>query len=175
MSRIIVKNLPAECDEARLRAFVGGAFSDVSDVKVARTRAGASRRFGFVGFRAADTGARAVAHLHRAFMGAVRLEAAAAAAVGAAPLLVRAAGGSGGGGGGGGGGGAGGRSVCDSACSRTSAVLSPLPPPPPPPPPLPPAARRRCRPPSHGLPLAARDASTATRTTYGSAPSPRST
>jgi len=96
MSRIIVKGLPVECDEARLRAHfsAGGGFDDISDVKVARTRAGGARRFGFVGFRGADTGARAVRHFDRSFMGAVRLAVEPAAAVGAATLIQRAGDGS---------------------------------------------------------------------------------
>ena len=92
MSRVIVKGLPPSCTESTLRVHFSSVFSDITDVKIARTRDGKSRLFGFIGFRVAETGARAIAHFNRSFMGAVRLTVEIATAIGA-----RTEGGAGGG------------------------------------------------------------------------------
>lgn len=54
MSRLIVKNLPSYISDARLKEFFtqkDGPGGTLTDVKVAHKQDGASRRFGFVGFK----------------------------------------------------------------------------------------------------------------------------
>ena len=53
-TRLIVKGLPKHCDERRLRKHFETHSSQVTDVKVMRTKDGKPRQFGFVGFRSAE-------------------------------------------------------------------------------------------------------------------------
>ncbi|CAO3634886.1 unnamed protein product [Cunninghamella blakesleeana] len=50
MSRLIVKNLPKDLTEAKFKEHFGKK-GEVTDAKLMRTKDGASRRFGFIGFK----------------------------------------------------------------------------------------------------------------------------
>ena len=90
-SRLIVQNLPKTADETKLRAFFSQRGGVVTDAKVCRMRdeeeeagagggggggarnGGASRRFGFVGFRTVDEAVRACEYFDRSFMESSRI------------------------------------------------------------------------------------------------------
>ena len=74
-TRICVKGLPKNVDDARLRAHFAARFGDASitDARVVKTREGWSRCFGFVGFKTEKEAASAVAWFHRSYFGAARL------------------------------------------------------------------------------------------------------
>lgn len=87
MSRLIVKNLPQYLDEAGLRKHfssvkdpVSAGFSgaDISDVKIVKARDGASRRFGFVGFRSDETAEAAVKYFDTTFINSTKISVAVA-------------------------------------------------------------------------------------------------
>ncbi|CAM9214696.1 unnamed protein product [Chrysoparadoxa australica] len=72
-SRIIVKNVPKHCDDARLRKH----FSEkgrVTDAVIVKTKEGQSRLFGFVGFATEDQAAAAVKHFNRTYLDTSKLE-----------------------------------------------------------------------------------------------------
>eukprot|EP00962_Isochrysis_galbana_P044290 scaffold17138_cov82-Isochrysis_galbana.AAC.3 len=73
-SRICVKGLPKRCDERRLREHFELRGSEVTDVRVMRTREGKSRMFGFVGFRTPEQAEEARSYFSRSFIDTSRLE-----------------------------------------------------------------------------------------------------
>lgn len=79
--RICVKGLPKTTDEAQLRTHFATLGEPITDVKIARTRAGASRQFAFIGFKTAEASAAAVRRFNRSFLGACRLAVEAAAEI----------------------------------------------------------------------------------------------
>ena len=74
-TRICVKGLPKNVDDARLRSHFAARFGDsaITDARVVKTREGWSRCFGFVGFKTEKEAASAVAWFHRSYFGAARL------------------------------------------------------------------------------------------------------
>ena len=72
MSRVIVKNLPLKTTEKALSELFSQC-GEVTDSRLIRTRAGASRRFGFVGLASEAAAQRAVETFDRSFVGATRI------------------------------------------------------------------------------------------------------
>ena len=72
MSRIIVKNLPSRVKETRLRELFSQC-GEVTDVKLMKTRSGAFRRFGFVGYVSESQAKAAVQHFNKTFIDASRI------------------------------------------------------------------------------------------------------
>lgn len=71
-SRLCVKGLPKYVSEARLREHFS-AKGEVTDAKVVRSKDGASRQFGFVGFRSAEEAADALKYFNRTFIDTSRI------------------------------------------------------------------------------------------------------
>ncbi|KAK9494875.1 hypothetical protein V1508DRAFT_411269 [Lipomyces doorenjongii] len=74
MSRIIVKNLPLTLSDERFRQHFAEHGGAITDCKLMRTRNGASRRFGFIGFRSSQDAAEAVKYFNRTFIGMAKIE-----------------------------------------------------------------------------------------------------
>ena len=72
MSRVIVKNLPPKTTEKTLSDLFSQC-GEVTDARLIRTRAGASRRFGFVGLVTEAQARRAVEMFDRSFVGSARI------------------------------------------------------------------------------------------------------
>ncbi|VDO46076.1 unnamed protein product [Onchocerca flexuosa] len=72
MSRLIVKGLPSNCTEEKLRNHFK-SFGRITDCSLKYTRDGKFRRFAFVGFETDENAQKAREHLHNTFMGASRL------------------------------------------------------------------------------------------------------
>ena len=87
-TRVCVKGLPKAADDAVLRAHFAArsGAGAVTDARVLRTRDGASRCFGFVGFRDAAAAEDAVRYFDRSFLGAARLSVEPAQPVGSEAL-----------------------------------------------------------------------------------------
>ena len=76
MSRLIVKNLPSYVTPERLKEHFtqkDGPGGTLTDVKVAQKSDGASRRFGFVGFKSEEEAQRAQKWFDRTFIGMTRI------------------------------------------------------------------------------------------------------
>ncbi|KAI0035542.1 hypothetical protein K488DRAFT_43140 [Vararia minispora EC-137] len=76
MSRLIIKNLPAYITTERLQQHFTQAKAPpgtITDVKVAHKRDGASRRFGFVGYKTTDEAANAQAWFDKTFIDSARV------------------------------------------------------------------------------------------------------
>jgi multiple RNA-binding domain-containing protein 1 len=71
--RICVKGLPKNATEAQLRAHFAELGEIITDAKIAKTRAGASRQFAFIGFKTDAAAAAAVQRYNKSFMGTSRL------------------------------------------------------------------------------------------------------
>ncbi|KAL3138544.1 hypothetical protein ABBQ32_006320 [Trebouxia sp. C0010 RCD-2024] len=71
-SRLCVKGLPKYVSEDRLREHFS-AKGEVTDAKVVRSRDGASRQFGFIGFRSAEEAAAALKYFNRTFIDTSRI------------------------------------------------------------------------------------------------------
>lgn len=87
-SRIIVKNLPKNIAESRLRQHFG-AKGTITDVKLMYSREGIFRRFAYVGFTCPAEAAAAIAYYDRTFVDTSRIEVQPAKAVGD-PSIPRA-------------------------------------------------------------------------------------
>ena len=72
-SRLIVKNLPQKCTEEKLKELFSSC-GEVTDIRLVRTRAGVSRKFGFVGFNSAQQAEAASKRLNKTYIGASRIE-----------------------------------------------------------------------------------------------------
>lgn len=72
MSRLIVKGLPSNCTEEKLRNHFK-SFGNITDCSLKYTRDGKFRRFAFVGFERDENAQEACENLHNTFMGASRL------------------------------------------------------------------------------------------------------
>ncbi|EJD76605.1 RNA recognition domain-containing protein [Loa loa] len=72
MSRLIVKGLPSNCTEEKLRDHFG-SFGTITDCSLKYTIDGKFRRFAFVGFETDGNAQKARENLHNTFMGASRL------------------------------------------------------------------------------------------------------
>ncbi|KAK9238047.1 hypothetical protein V1525DRAFT_425786 [Lipomyces kononenkoae] len=73
-SRIIVKNLPPTLSDEKFRQHFADHGGIITDCKLMRMRDGASRRFGFIGFRSAEDATEAVKYFHRTFIGMAKIE-----------------------------------------------------------------------------------------------------
>ena len=71
-SRIIVKNLPPKVNEKRLSELFTSC-GEITDTKIIRTRAGISRKFGYVGFTSDAQAQSAVQRFDGTFVGASRI------------------------------------------------------------------------------------------------------
>jgi len=72
MSRLIVKNLPAHLDDARLKSHFSSQ-GHVTDVKLIRRQDGVSRRFGFVGYSSESDARAAMEYFNRTFIDTSRI------------------------------------------------------------------------------------------------------
>ena len=81
MSRLIVKNLPAYLNEARLREHFSSKGGVITDTKLARRSDGTSRRFGFVGFKTEQEAQEALQYFHKTFIDTARIDVSIARAV----------------------------------------------------------------------------------------------
>ncbi|KAK7205141.1 multiple RNA-binding domain-containing protein 1 [Myxozyma melibiosi] len=73
MSRIIVRNLPLNLTDEKFKSHFADHGGVITDCKVMRTRGGQSRRFGFIGFRAAEDAVEAVRYFDKTFIGMTRI------------------------------------------------------------------------------------------------------
>ena len=73
MSRVIIKNLPSRAKEGRIRELFSQC-GEVTDIKVVKTRSGASRRFAFVGFVENSQAEEAVNHFNKTFIDSSKIE-----------------------------------------------------------------------------------------------------
>lgn len=90
-SRIYIKGLGPSVNEANVLSHLQSFSSDVTDLKIARTRSGVSRRFCFVGFKSAEIAQACVTSLDKTFLGSSRLSVELAREIGDdAPTLQRA-------------------------------------------------------------------------------------
>lgn len=90
-SRIIIKSIPPSASEASVLAHLQSFSSDVTDLKIARTRSGVSRCFCFVGFKSPEIAQACVKALNKTFLGSSRLTVELAREIGDdAPTLQRA-------------------------------------------------------------------------------------
>ena len=63
-----MKNLPVKCSEEKLRE-VFSSCGEVTDVRLMKTRSGVFRKFGFVGFQAAEQAQNALKQLNNTYIG----------------------------------------------------------------------------------------------------------
>jgi multiple RNA-binding domain-containing protein 1 len=68
MSRVIVKNLPKNCTEKKLRQHFK-KFDPITDVSLKFTKEGVFRKFGFVGFSDEGTAQKAIEHFNQTYFG----------------------------------------------------------------------------------------------------------
>ena len=67
MSRVCVKNLSDRIDEPQLRAHFG-ARGEITDCRLARTKSGKSRHFGFIGFRTEEQARDAIRYFNNTYL-----------------------------------------------------------------------------------------------------------
>ncbi|XP_018469350.1 multiple RNA-binding domain-containing protein 1-like [Raphanus sativus] len=72
MSRIYVKNLPKEVEEARLRD-VFSKKGEITDVKLLRSMEGRSRQMAFIGFRSEQEAQEAIKYFHNSYLDTFRI------------------------------------------------------------------------------------------------------
>uniref|UniRef100_A0A915PXN7 RRM domain-containing protein n=1 Tax=Setaria digitata TaxID=48799 RepID=A0A915PXN7_9BILA len=72
MSRLIVKGLPSNCNEEKLRNHFK-SYGEITDCTLKYTKDGVFRRFAFLGYATDESAQKAREHLHNTFMGASRL------------------------------------------------------------------------------------------------------
>ncbi|KAH9252538.1 hypothetical protein BASA81_009497 [Batrachochytrium salamandrivorans] len=85
MSRLIVKNLPHHITPERLREHFSKK-GQITDVKLATTKDGVFRGFGFIGFKTPEQATSAIAYFHRTYIDTSRIEVEVAKAIGDASL-----------------------------------------------------------------------------------------
>ncbi|XP_071789462.1 probable RNA-binding protein 19 [Asterias amurensis] len=73
MSRLIVKNLPPEIKEEKVRN-IFAAHGELTDLKMKYTAAGVFRKFAFVGFRAKESAKKAIEHLNKTFIDSSKIQ-----------------------------------------------------------------------------------------------------
>lgn len=71
-SRLVVKNLPKNCTEKKLRDTFGEC-GDITDCRLAMTPDGKFRRFAYIGFNSAEEAQRAKKHFDQTFIGTLRI------------------------------------------------------------------------------------------------------
>ncbi|KAJ1342101.1 hypothetical protein BSLG_003324 [Batrachochytrium salamandrivorans] len=84
-SRLIVKNLPHHITPERLREHFSKK-GQITDVKLATTKDGVFRGFGFIGFKTPEQATSAIAYFHRTYIDTSRIEVEVAKAIGDASL-----------------------------------------------------------------------------------------
>lgn len=67
MSRLIIRNLPKNVKEERIRS-IFAAKGELTDVKLCHTKDGKFRRFGFVGYKTEDQAKNALQHFNSSFI-----------------------------------------------------------------------------------------------------------
>lgn len=72
MSRLIVKNLPKNCTEDRLRKHFA-KFDPITDVSLKYTPEGVFRKFAFVGFAEPKAADQAIDYFNGTFFGTTRI------------------------------------------------------------------------------------------------------
>jgi multiple RNA-binding domain-containing protein 1 len=72
MSRIIVKNLPKNCTEKRVRQHFR-QLEPLTDVSLKFTKEGVFRKFAFVGFEKETTAQQAIDHFNQTYFGTSRI------------------------------------------------------------------------------------------------------
>jgi len=68
MSRLIVKNLPENIKEARLREVFSNYGGEITDLKLCFTKKGVFRKFAFVGYKTDNDASTALKSLHKTFI-----------------------------------------------------------------------------------------------------------
>lgn len=67
MSRLIIRNLPKNIKEERIRS-IFAAKGELTDVKLCHTKDGKFRRFGFIGYKTEDQAKAALQHFNSSFI-----------------------------------------------------------------------------------------------------------
>ena len=67
MSRLIIRNLPKNIKEDRIRSIFAGK-GELTDVKLCYTKDGKFRRFGFIGYKTEDQAKAALHHFNNSFI-----------------------------------------------------------------------------------------------------------
>ena len=67
MSRLIIRNLPKNIKEERIRS-IFAAKGELTDVKLCHTKDGKFRRFGFIGYKTEDQAKAAIQHFNSSFI-----------------------------------------------------------------------------------------------------------
>ncbi|WBW72617.1 ribosome biogenesis RNA-binding protein Mrd1 [Schizosaccharomyces osmophilus] len=78
MSRIIIKNLPSYYEKEQLSKYLKSQSNlgvEITDVSVAKTKDGVSRRFAFIGFKNEQDAEKTVRYLDRSYIDSSRVEA----------------------------------------------------------------------------------------------------
>ena len=73
MSRLIVRNLPANFDRDKL-AEVFSSHGELTDLRICKTKSGKSRRFGFVGFKNEENAKKAQQYLNKSYIKTSKIE-----------------------------------------------------------------------------------------------------
>lgn len=71
-TRLIIKNLPVDCTEDKLRKFFK-SYGKLTDCSLKYTKEGKFRKFAFVGFETDEAGEKAINATHQSYMGSARL------------------------------------------------------------------------------------------------------
>lgn len=77
MSRIIIKNLPRYYDKEKLSTYLKSLpqlDAEITDVSVAKTKEGVSRRFAFIGFKNEEDADKAIRYLNKSYVETSRIE-----------------------------------------------------------------------------------------------------
>jgi multiple RNA-binding domain-containing protein 1 len=72
MSRVIVKNLPNNCSEKRLREHFK-QFEPITDVSLKYTADGVFRKFAFIGFESENAAQEAIDHFAETYFGTSKM------------------------------------------------------------------------------------------------------
>lgn len=72
MSRVIVKNLPKNCTEKRLRQHFR-EYEPITDVSLKYTKEGVFRKFAFIGFEKEEAAQQAINHFAQTYFGTSKL------------------------------------------------------------------------------------------------------
>lgn len=72
MSRVIVKNLPKNCTEKRVRQHFH-EYEPLTDISLKFTKEGVFRKFAFVGFEKEEAAQQAISHFNQTYFGTSRI------------------------------------------------------------------------------------------------------
>ncbi len=73
-SRVIVKNIPSYVSEQAVKSHFSSIGLSITDIKVAKTSAGKSRRFAFVGFQSEEEAKKARNHFNNTFFDTSKIQ-----------------------------------------------------------------------------------------------------